>query len=92
MYRSIPSLTIPRATLGDSHILVAPGVGFSLLCLACGGLPQEVLDQRKSSIILKKARFSQLSLKQMGSSSFHLLYIYIYMLEVSSVTWAPFTL
>ena len=24
----------PRATPGNSHILVAPGVGFSLLCLA----------------------------------------------------------
>ena len=40
MYQSIPSLTIPapfpRAILGDSHILVAPGVGFSHLCLALG--------------------------------------------------------
>ena len=53
MYRSIPSLTIsPRATPGDSHILVAPGVGSLLLCLAQG-----VLNQSKSSIILKKARF-----------------------------------
>ena len=26
----------PRATHGDSHILIAPGVGFSLLCLARG--------------------------------------------------------
>ena len=26
----------PRATPGDSHILVAPGVGSSLLCLARG--------------------------------------------------------
>ena len=26
----------PRATPGDSHILVAPGVGFSLLCFAWG--------------------------------------------------------
>ena len=38
MCQSIPSLTIPPpwATPGDSHILVAPGVGFSLLCLARG--------------------------------------------------------
>ena len=28
----------PRSTPGDSHILVAPGVGFSLLCLARGAL------------------------------------------------------
>ena len=26
----------PWATHGDSHILVAPGVGFSLICLARG--------------------------------------------------------
>ena len=31
MYQSVPSLTP-----GDSHILVAPGVGFSLLRLARG--------------------------------------------------------
>ena len=37
MYQSIPSLTIPRVTPVDSHILLAPGVGFSLLCLARGG-------------------------------------------------------
>ena len=37
MYQSNPSLTIPPlATPGDSHILIAPGVGFSLLCLARG--------------------------------------------------------
>ena len=38
MYQSIPILTIPppRATPGDSHIFVATGVGFSLLCLARG--------------------------------------------------------
>ena len=29
-----------RATPGDSHILAAPGVRFSLLCLAGGGLSQ----------------------------------------------------
>ena len=28
----------PPATLGDSHILVAPGVGFSLFCLARGSV------------------------------------------------------
>ena len=28
----------PQETPGDSHILVAPGVGFSLFCLARGGL------------------------------------------------------
>ena len=37
MYQSIPSLTIPPGeTPGDSHILVAPGVGFSPASLARG--------------------------------------------------------
>ena len=49
MYQSIPSLTIP------SHILVALGVGFSLLCLARGSAPG-VLNQGKSLIILKTTR------------------------------------
>ena len=65
MYQSIPSLTIPpRATPGDSHILVAPGVGFSLFCLArmfAGG----VLNQSKSLTIFKKSAIFALSLKQL---------------------------
>ena len=48
---SKPDHLPPRATPGDSHILFAPGVGFSLLCLARG-----VSNQNKSSIILKKKR------------------------------------
>ena len=67
MYQSVPSLTIPP---GDSHILVAPGVGFSPLCLARG-----VLHQSKSSIIWKKGAIFVLSLKQLSSSSFH-MFIY----------------
>ena len=70
MYQSIPSLTTPpphRATPGDSHILVAPGIGFLLLYLARG-----VLNQSKSSIILRKNAISGLSLKQIGSSSFYM--------------------
>ena len=74
MYQSIPSLTIPRETLGDSHILVAPGVGFRSSVLP-GGLPgglPGVLNQSKSLIILKKSAIFALSLKQMSSSSFHM--------------------
>ena len=71
---------------GDSHILVAPGVGFSLLCLARGsarGLaPGGVLNQSKSSIILKKARFLLCLLNKWVPA----LFICLYMLEVSSVT------
>ena len=76
MHRSIPSLTILRGDPRDSHILVNPGVGFSLLCLAQGSAPGGVLSQSKSSIILKKARFLALCLKQMSSSSFH-MFIYV---------------
>ena len=47
----------PRTTLGDSHILVVPGIGFSLLCLA-----RSILNQSKSSIILKKSASFALSL------------------------------
>ena len=74
MYQSISNLTIPRANPGDSHILVAPGVEFSLLCLAWG-FARGVLNQSKSSIILKKKRNFALSLKKLSSSSFH-MFIY----------------
>ena len=75
MYQSIPSLTIPsRATPEDSHILVAPGVGFSLLYLAWGSA-LGVLSQSKKSIILLKSETFALSLKQMSSRSFH-MFIY----------------
>ena len=46
----------PGATSGNSHILVALGVGFSLLCLARGSA-LGLLNRKKSSTILKKARF-----------------------------------
>ena len=85
MYKSIPSLTIPRATPGDSHILVAPGVGFSLLCLARGsarGQSPGGLNQSKSSIILKKARFLLCLLNRQVAA----LLKNLFMLEVSSVT------
>ena len=75
MYQSIPSLTIsPRATPEDSHVLVAPGVGFSLLCLARGSA-RRVSNQSKSPIILKKWAIFALSLKQSSSSPFH-MFIY----------------
>ena len=71
MYQSIPSLTIPpRATPGDSHILVELGSGFR-----SSVLPGGVLNQSKSSIILKKSAIFALSLKQLSSSSFH-MFIY----------------
>ena len=73
MYQSIPSLTISRATPGDSHNLVAPGVGFRSSVLP-GGLPgcqpPGVLNLSKSSIILKKSAIFPLSLEQ--RDSFHM--------------------
>ena len=42
----------PGATPGNSHILVALGVGSSLLCL-----PGGILNQTKSSTIMKKRDF-----------------------------------
>ena len=81
MYQSIPSLTIPRASPGDLHILGAPGVGFVLLCLA-QVFARGVLNQNKNLTILKKARFFLVTKQISGSSSFHILY----MLEVNSVT------
>ena len=61
-------------------ILVAQGVGFSLLCLARGSARrfargEGVSTQSKSSIILKKIAIFALSLKQLSSSSFH-MFIY----------------
>ena len=76
MYQSIPRLTIPppRAIPGDSHILVAPGVGFSLLCLARGSA-RGFVYQSKSSIILEKSAIFAWSLEPLSGSSFH-MYIY----------------
>ena len=76
----------PRATPGDSHILVARGVGFSLLCLARGFAPgvcpRGVLNQSKRSTILKKARFLPCLLNKWVAA----LFICLNMLEVSSLT------
>ena len=47
----------PPGDPGNSHILVASVVGFSLLCLALGSARGGVLNQNKNSIILKRARF-----------------------------------
>ena len=55
MHHSIPSLTIPWATPGDSYILVAPVVGFSPHLSCPGVCPRGVLNKKKSSIILKKS-------------------------------------
>ena len=74
MYQSIPSLTIP---LGDprgfAHSSCPWGRVFSPL--SCPGVFPGVLNQSKSSIILKKSAVFTLSLKQMSSSSFH-MFIY----------------
>ena len=79
---SKPDHPLPPGDPGDSHILVAPGVGFSLRYLARGsawgfagglhgGLPG-VSNQSKSSIILKKSVIFAAFLKQLSGSSFHM--------------------
>ena len=70
MYQSIPSLTIPQGDpRGFAHSSCPRGRVFAPLF--CPG----VLNQSKSSIILKKIAIFHLSLKQLSSSSFH-MYIY----------------
>ena len=61
-----------------------------LLCLARGSALGRVLNKSKSSIILKKSAIFALPLKQMSSSSFR-KFMYV-IVEVSSATYAPFTL
>ena len=70
MYQSIPSLTIPPGDpRGFAHSSCPRGRVFAPL--SCPG----VLNQSKSSIILKKSAIFALSLKQLSSSSFH-MFIY----------------
>ena len=79
---SKPDHLPPRVTPGDSHIPVVPGFGLSLLCLARGSARGGLKSKQKFDNFEKKAQYF-LSLKQMSSSSFDM---FIYMLEVSSVT------
>ena len=51
MCQSIPSLTIPRATPGDSQIPTAQGFGFSPNFLLPGG---QALELEKFSAVLKE--------------------------------------
>ena len=70
MYQSIPRLTIPPGDLrGFSHSSCPWGRVFAPLSCprVCPG--GGVLNQSKSSIILKKSAIFALSLKQMGNSS-----------------------
>ena len=71
MYQSIPSLTIPGDPRGFAHSNCPRDRVFAPLSCPEGG----VLNQSKSSIILKKNATFALSLKQLSSSSFH-MFIY----------------
>ena len=68
----------PWATPRDSHILVAPGLGFHSFVLP-GGLPRgfvrRVFNQSKKFDNFEKSAIFALSLKQMSSSLF---YMFIY--------------
>ena len=70
MYQSIPSLTIP-----PGRPLGIRTWGRVFAPLSCPGSTPGVLNQSKSSIILTKKRYFALSLKQVGSSHFH-MFIY----------------
>ena len=84
MYQSIPSLTIPPR--GDPRGFAHSSCPWSRVFapLSCPG----VLNQSKSSIILKKSAIFALSLKQMGSGSFH-MFIYA---RSEQCDLGPFTL
>ena len=77
MCQSIPSLTIPPSP-GDprrfAHSICSWGRVFAHLSCPefCPGVCRGVLNQSKSSIILKNSAIFALSLKQMSSSSFHM--------------------
>ena len=74
MYQSIPSLTIPPCDpRGFARFSCPRGRVFAPLSFP--GVCPGVLNQSKSSIILKKGAIFALSLKQMSSSSFH-MFIY----------------
>ena len=75
MYQSIPSLTIP---LGDPRRFAHSSCPWGLVFAppSCPGVIPGILNQSKSSIILrKKNAIFALSLEQIGSSSFH-MFIY----------------
>ena len=57
MYQSIPSLTIPRVTPGDSHVFTAPGVGFSHNFLCLGGWDFEL--EKFATVLKENAGTSQ---------------------------------
>ena len=79
-----------QVTPGDSHIPVAPGVRFLLLCLAWGFAWGRGLKSKEKFNNFEKSTIFVLSLKQMNSSSFHMFMYAI--VEVISVTYAPVTL
>ena len=76
MYQSIPSLTIPWLTPRDSHILVAPGVGFRSPVFS-GDLKSQKFDNFEKVPFLPGCHLNKLVVA---------FFICLYMLEVSGVT------
>ena len=91
MHQSIPSLTDPHPgrPLVIRNILVAPGVGFSLLCLARGSALGGGLKSKQKFDNFEKSVIFALSLKQMSSSSFHM---FIFVQVNSNRSWSKFHL
>ena len=64
MYQSVPSLTIPRATPGDSHILTAQGVSPNFLCPGDQGFELEKVP----TVLKEKYRNFSICFKETGGS------------------------
>ena len=67
MYQSIPSLTIPRATPGDFHVLTARGEGRVFAQLSLPGDRGFELD-KFSTVLKEKCRNFSICLKETGGS------------------------
>ena len=84
MYQSIPGLTIPRATPGDSHVPTAVGVGFSLNVLCPGS---RAFDLKKFPTVSKeKCRKVQINWGQLEEQVFLYCFISIFAKTVN-VCW-----
>ena len=65
MYQSIPSLTIPRGTPRDLHVLTSSGVGFSPNFLCQGGRGLEL--EKFPTVLNEKSRKFSICFKETGA-------------------------
>ena len=76
MHQSIPSLTIPRANPGDSHVFTVPRVGFSpnFLCPEARGFESE----KFSTVLKEKCRNFSICFEQFEKHVFLCCFISIF--------------